>query len=38
MPISHAQQPTGNDRLSCTLDLDQLSFAQSRSAIDKSFC
>jgi hypothetical protein len=33
MPFSHAQQPTGRHRLVGTFDLNQLGFAQGRSAV-----
>jgi hypothetical protein len=38
MPFTHAQQPMGGHQGVCTLDLDQLSVAESRSALNKSRC
>jgi hypothetical protein len=38
MPVAHAQQPTGGHRFLGTLDLNQLKFAESRRALDRSRC
>ena len=38
MPFAHPQQPTGGHRRVGTLDLNQLRFAESRSAINESRC